>query len=72
MYQFTSDLEAIEDRLQQPLTAMRLLVEGALDGVVEASPDTLGRVLICLAEMQEIIDDANSQSGDAVLSGRTG
>ena len=47
----------LEDRLQQPLTATRLMVEGALHGVVETSPEMLGKILFCLAEMQDILDD---------------
>ncbi len=52
------DQTQLEDRLQQPLTAIRLMVEGALHGVVETSPDMLGKVLFCLAEMQDILDAA--------------
>lgn len=60
----------LEDRLQQPLTAIRLMVEGALYGVVETSPDMLGKVLFCLAEMQDILDAAGDGGAERATANR--
>jgi hypothetical protein len=56
------DLEdQLPDMLQQPLTAMRLMVEGAVNGVVELDLLTLEKVRTCLCEMQTILDTVGGE-----------
>lgn len=48
--------DQLPDLLQQPLTAMRLMVEGAARDAMVLDADILAKVRSCLSEMQSILD----------------
>ncbi len=43
-------------QFQQPLTALRLMVEGLQRGVIAHTPQVTGSLLTCLCEMQQYLD----------------
>jgi hypothetical protein len=43
-------------QFQQPLTALRLMVEGLERGVIAHSPQVTGSLLNCVQEMQQYLD----------------
>lgn len=59
-------VEAAQDfanLLQQPLTAMRLMVEGLRRGIITNSPEIQDNLLDCLDELQDYIDELNNVRG---------
>lgn len=43
-------------QFQQPLTALRLMVEGLQRGVIMHTPQVTGSLLDCVCEMQQYLD----------------